>query len=130
MTYVIYTTPFRFLHLVNGLRTGTVLVFEYSTDAAPLWQVGTFNEQPALGVVTPYLTGIVELLYNVVWNGFANALLRDEAHKRPYESAFQVVARMGSILFPRIGAHNPTNYLNAVRYGFPQGKHKKKSPTV
>ncbi|GAQ84152.1 Triacylglycerol Lipase [Klebsormidium nitens] len=83
--------------------------------------VGTFSDQPALGMVTPYFTAFLELLYNVVWNDIANVLLRPDGHTRPRESAFQVLARMGSIFFPRIGAHNPINYLNAVRYGFPQG---------
>eukprot|EP00243_Klebsormidium_subtile_P001449 TRINITY_DN1249_c0_g1_i1.p1 TRINITY_DN1249_c0_g1~~TRINITY_DN1249_c0_g1_i1.p1 ORF type:complete len:622 (+),score=157.55 TRINITY_DN1249_c0_g1_i1:301-2166(+) len=111
-------------------------VFQYKhlgpfhwSDAFYNVTVGTFNEQPALGMVTPYLTAFVEIFYNVVWNEIANALLRDDSHKRPRESAFQILARMGSVFFPRIGAHNPTNYLNAVRYGFPQGKQKKKPPT-
>lgn len=67
----------------------------------------------------------MEFHYNVTWNYIANKLFRKPEDQRPLENAFQALTRALSIFTPRIAAHNPTNYLNAVRYGFPQGKQKK-----
>ncbi|GAQ84071.1 Triacylglycerol lipase [Klebsormidium nitens] len=89
--------------------------------------VGTSTEQPAMGVIAPYLTIILEFWYNVVWNEIANLCFRDVP--RPRETCFQMLVRALSMFAPRIAAHNPANYLNAVRYGFPHGEQKKQPPT-
>ncbi|GAQ79312.1 Triacylglycerol lipase [Klebsormidium nitens] len=85
---------------------------------------GTFDEQPPLRMLRAHATAVFELFYNTVWQSIA-AVLFPQPARRPSESVPQVLARVAALFLPAIGAHSPTNYLNAVRHGMPEGKVKK-----